>query len=129
MESAKLIPVTMVVVVMEILNNKIVEDFTKVGRILPAFLVKSGINRDLKMNNRNNYCFWIGLIVYICITVVMLVNHQPWFDEAHAWTVAQELNILDIIYQAPLEGHTFLWYTLLMPFAKTNFFYPWSMFY
>lgn len=80
------------------------------------------------MKSKNsNLWFWIVISIYTLITILRLINHQPWFDEAHAYSIAQELNLLEIIKLMPLEGHTFLWYLLLMPFAKLNLWYPWPM--
>lgn len=80
------------------------------------------------MKSKNNLWFWIVITIYVLITVLRVLNHQPWFDEAHAWHIAQEKNLLEVIQLMPVEGHTFIWYLLLMPFAKTNFHYPWPMF-
>ena len=38
----------------------------------------------------------ICLIVYAVITITKIVNHSPWFDEAHAWTIAEQLNFIDM---------------------------------
>lgn len=75
----------------------------------------------------DNLWFWIVICLYLLITIVRLVFHQPWYDEAHAWSIAKDLNLLEIIKLMCFEGHTFIWYLLLMPFAKTNFHYPWPM--
>lgn len=80
------------------------------------------------MKSKNsNLWFWIVISIYTLITILRLINHQPWYDEAHAYSIARELNLLEIIKLMPLEGHTFLWYLLLMPFAKLNLWYPWPM--
>lgn len=80
------------------------------------------------MKSKNNVWFWVVISIYVVITILRLINHQPWFDEAHAYSIAQEMNLLEIIQLMSLEGHTFLWYLLLMPFAKLNLWYPWPMF-
>lgn len=79
------------------------------------------------MKSKDNAWFWVVIVLYTLITLLRLINHQPWFDEAHAWSIAQELSLFDIFNLMAFEGHTFIWYLLLMPFAKTNFFYPWPM--
>ena len=78
-------------------------------------------------SKNNNVWFWVVISIYTVITILRLINHQPWFDEAHAYSIAQEMNLLEIIQLMSLEGHTFLWYLLLMPFAKLNLWYPWPM--
>lgn len=77
--------------------------------------------------NCDKIWFWIVISVYLLITIVRLVFHQPWYDEAHAWSIAKDLNLLELIKLMSFEGHTFIWYLLLMPFAKTNCHYPWPM--
>lgn len=74
-----------------------------------------------------NWIFVFSIVLWCFVTLVRLFNHSPWYDEAHAWTIAQELNMIEIFRFMKTEGHTFLWYLFLMPFAKTNFAYPYSM--
>lgn len=74
--------------------------------------------------------YWIALLsifVWCVITLVKVFHHIPWYDEAHAWNIAQGLNFVDILKLMHVEGHTFLWYLCLMPFAKLNIGYPYSM--
>ena len=66
----------------------------------------------------------IGTIIY---HLSMTLTHIPTFDEANAWNIANNFNFSQILDLTKYEGHTFLWYTLIMPFAKTNFFYPYSI--
>lgn len=69
----------------------------------------------------------ISLFLWCLITITRVFCHSPWYDEAHAWLIAQDLNLFEIIKLMKIEGHTFIWYLFLMPFAKTNFMYPYSM--
>ncbi len=69
----------------------------------------------------------ISLLLFALITLVRVFNHIPWYDEAHAWTIAEQLNPVDMFWYVKSEGHLFLWQLLLMPFAKLNFAYPYSM--
>lgn len=79
------------------------------------------------MKLKNSKLFITVISIYIIVTVVRLIFHQPWYDEAHAWTVAEQLNLKEIIDLMRIEGHTFIWYLLIMPFAKANLWYPWPM--
>ena len=45
-------------------------------------------------------------------------------DVAHAWTIAGNCNLLQLIDLMKHEGHFLLWYLCLAPFAKLNLFYP-----
>ena len=69
----------------------------------------------------------IAIFLFAIITLLRVFNHIPWYDEAHAWTIAEQLNPVDMFWYVKSEGHLFLWSLLLMPFAKTNFLYPNSM--
>lgn len=71
--------------------------------------------------------FIFSISLWCLITLIRIFHHAPWYDEAHAWAIAQDLNIFELFKFLKTEGHTFLWYVLLMPFAKTNFMYPYSM--
>ncbi len=77
--------------------------------------------------SKNDKIMYIVLAVWTLITVLRLVFHQPWYDEAHAYMMAQQLSLIDIIAQMKYEGHTFLWYLLMMPFAKADLWYPYPM--
>lgn len=79
------------------------------------------------MKLKNNKIFLLVISIYIIITVLRLLYHQPWYDEAHAWTIAEQLNLKEIIDLMRVEGHTFIWYLLIMPFAKAHLWYPWPM--
>ncbi len=74
-----------------------------------------------------NKTFLISIALWCFITIVRILNHIPWYDEAHAWTIAEELNLIQIFDLMKLEGHTFIWYLLLMPFAKLHWGYPYVM--
>ena len=76
---------------------------------------------------KKNGIMIISLILFCILTIPKLLHHFPWFDEAHSWTLAQDMtfyNFIDIIRK---EGHFILWYLALMPFAKLNLGYPYSM--
>ena len=75
----------------------------------------------------NKYFKWGLLLLYVIITFVRVINHQTWYDEARAWLIAENLNLFEIFDLMKIEGHTFVWFVLLMPFAKTHFAYPYSM--
>lgn len=79
------------------------------------------------MKLKNNIVFTTVITIYVVVTLLRLVFHQPWYDEALAWNIAQQMNLLDIIHLMRVEGHTFIWYLLLMPFAKADLWYPYPM--
>lgn len=76
---------------------------------------------------KNNKVFIISMIIWVVVSLFRMFNHIPWLDEAHAWTIVQELNLFEIIKLMKVEGHTLVWYLMLMPFAKLNWGYPYVM--
>ena len=77
--------------------------------------------------SKTDKIMYISLAVWILITALRIVFHQPWYDEAHAYMMSQQLSLIDIIAQMKYEGHTFIWYLLMMPFAKADLWYPYPM--
>ena len=64
----------------------------------------------------------IALIMYAVITfIITIIFHEKWRDEAQAWFLAKDLNIIELIKQMSYEGHPPLWHLILMPFAKLGF--------
>ena len=85
--------------------------------------------RDKVFNNffRSNKLFLISIICYLLITIPLMLNHVPWYDEAHGWIVAQSMNFSNWQDIVRAEGHPLLWFILIMPFAKFNIAYPYPM--
>lgn len=70
----------------------------------------------------------ICLLIFAGITIFRIINHIPFFDEAHAWLMTEQLNYWDLINEVKNEGHMFIWQTLMYPFAKTQILpYPYPM--
>ncbi len=66
----------------------------------------------------NNKYYFLILFLYFIISVFTLFNHEIWRDEAQVWCIVRDLNFIDVLKTARIEGHPFLWYILLFPFAK-----------
>ena len=75
--------------------------------------MKNWINK-----NRNNI---IIFTIYSIITFTLIFFHEAWRDEAQAWLIARDLNLIELYEQMKWEGHFLLWYLILMPFAKLGF--------
>lgn len=77
---------------------------------------------------KSNYIAVLCLIIYSIITITRLFNHIAWFDEAHSWTIAEQLNFVDMFNYVKNEGHFFIWQALLYPFAHSHLIpYPYPM--
>lgn len=61
----------------------------------------------------------IVFLAYITGVIVIGIFHEPWFDEAQAWSIARSAPFKDIIFDIPhYEGHPPFWSLLLAVFAK-----------
>ena len=59
--------------------------------------------------------------VFLILSVVMFVYHEPWYDEIQAWMVASDASFGEMIFTLPhYEGHPPIWTLLLSIFAKTG---------
>jgi len=58
------------------------------------------------------------ILLYSAINIVVLIRHEPWEDEARAWLIARDLDLLSIFKQMAYEGTPALWHMLLVPLAK-----------
>lgn len=77
---------------------------------------------------KRNHIYFVGLALLAFASIYLNWNYPPQFDEAHAWNIAKYLSPTQIFEITKTEGHPFLWYYLLMPFAKTDFMYPYSLY-
>lgn len=77
------------------------------------------MNKQKKI--RKQVICWIIFILYSIVNLVLMLIHEPWRDEIHAWLMAKELSIPELITASRFDGHPILWHLILMPFAKLNF--------
>ena len=61
------------------------------------------------------------LIIYATITLIGIIFHENWRDEAQSWLIARDLNFIDIFKQMKFEGHPCLWHFIIAPFVKLGF--------
>ena len=74
------------------------------------------------------HLYIIGFTILIISAAFLNLNCPPNYDEAHAWNIARYLSLTDIFTLSKTEGHPFLWFYILMPIAKTNSLYPYSLY-
>ncbi len=71
------------------------------------------------MTKQNRSLEFFTLILYASALLTIMYFHEPWFDEAQAWLIAQDASILELITSIThYEGHPPIWFLVLMPFAK-----------
>jgi hypothetical protein len=60
------------------------------------------------------------ILLYSLLNIIVLIHHEPWEDEAQAWLIARDLDIISIFKQMAYEGTPALWHILLFPLAKAG---------
>jgi hypothetical protein len=61
-------------------------------------------------------------LVFAALTVVVLLEHEPWRDEAYGWLVARDNGTLrELFSQMGYVGSPALFHLILYPFAQTGF--------
>ena len=71
------------------------------------------------MKKRPYFAETIILILYASAVLVIMYFHEPWFDEAQAWLIAQDASLVELLTSIThYEGHPPIWFLALMPFAK-----------
>ena len=81
-------------------------------------------------NVKHNNIFKIfSLIAFGIITLVIMLNRAPFWDEAHSWMIAKSFSFWELISEVErFDGHLFIWHVLQMPFAKNDFHYPYPVY-
>ena len=73
-----------------------------------------------KIFNKKTLC-WFIFILYSILNLFLVLKHEPWRDEIHAWLMSKELSFSELVVASRFDGHPILWHLILMPFAKSNF--------
>ena len=69
----------------------------------------------LKKNLTKNI---ILTLLYALITLVVVLHHEIWADEAQVWQLCRHLSLPELFKHLVNEGHPSFFYLLNMPFAK-----------
>ncbi len=76
---------------------------------------------------KNKKIALVFTFVYLVLCLFLDFNHIPFWDEARAWLISQNCNLVEYLDLMKLECHMFIWNLIIFPFAKLNLFYPYSM--
>ncbi len=60
----------------------------------------------------------IVLTVFLAVTLIFSLSHEPWYDELQAWQIVKYNDLGGILRQMNYEGHPLLWYAVLIPFVR-----------
>ena len=89
--------------------------------------IKEKYNNLISSKTLNNIIMFVSIIIFATFSLYKALNHVPFFDEINAWNIAAYLKPSEIFEITRHEGHLFIWYFLLMPFAKNNIGFPVAM--
>lgn len=62
----------------------------------------------------------ISFVLFLIINAYLVVIHEPWRDEIHAWLITKEMSIPEMILFSRYEAHPILWNLIIYPFAKSG---------
>lgn len=71
----------------------------------------------------------LSITAFLIICYMTFTVWSPWIDEVNAWNISHDLSFIEYFKVAKYEGHTFLWYTVLAPFAKNEWGFPSSLYF
>ena len=71
-------------------------------------------------NDQEVIPYVLFFIILIAFNFILMFRHEAWRDEAQAWLMARQLSPLGLFNELSYEGHPFLWFYVLMPFAKAG---------
>ena len=63
----------------------------------------------------------IWTFVYALFTLLIVLHHEIWADEAQVWMIAKNVSFLGLFKHLVNEGHPSFFYLVMMPFAKMGF--------
>lgn len=72
------------------------------------------------LTNKDNIISLVLFIIYAVFTLILVLHHEIWADEAQVWLVVRDLDLWGIIRHVRTEGHPLVWYFLILPFAKLH---------
>ena len=75
----------------------------------------------LRQGPRSDNWIYAVLLIYISLVVIIALKHEPWFDEAQAWLIARDSNLIDLfVTYLRYEGNPGLWHLLLTCFPPNS---------
>jgi len=87
---------------------------------ISLFFINRIYNYSFKENNHilTNYIPFCASILFFVLSLILVLKHEAWLDEAQAYLLVRESkNLLDLFYNTRNEGHPLLWHILIYPFV------------
>jgi hypothetical protein len=64
---------------------------------------------------------YVYIAIFALLSLLMVVNHEPWRDEAQAWLIVRDSpSLLSVVQQMGREGTPGLWFYIAYPLAKSG---------
>ncbi|MDD5317546.1 MAG: hypothetical protein PHF51_02315 [Candidatus ainarchaeum sp.] len=77
---------------------------------------------------RSSWPLYAVIALYAAVSLLAVLHHEPWRDEAQAWLIARDApNPGTVIRLMGYEGTPALWHALLFPLARLGFPFPAAM--
>ncbi|MBI2442262.1 MAG: hypothetical protein HYV35_12950 [Lentisphaerae bacterium] len=81
----------------------------------------AGLKEDRGKAQWRHFLFGLALVIYALATFNTMLAHEPWRDEAYAWLIARDADLVEFFRLRAYDWSPGLWYLILMPFAKLAF--------
>ena len=62
------------------------------------------------MSKNKKIVSWIIFALFLVITFILSLYHENWRDEAQAYLLCRDMNLLEIFKNVHYEGHPILYY-------------------
>jgi len=74
---------------------------------------------DIKKKNMLNLLYGLIVILFILLSVYVAIHHEYWADEAHAWLMARDCSIVELLTKyIHSDGHPILWFLVIKMFQS-----------
>ena len=70
------------------------------------------------MKKKEKVIAWIIFILFVLLIFVLALHHENWRDEAQAYLLCRDMNLLGIFKNVHYEGHPIFYYLFLYPLVK-----------
>lgn len=66
------------------------------------------------MKKKEKIFYTIILVLFIVLSLIVGIQHEPWADEAHAWLIARDTTFYSLFFKyLHTDGHPALWHLIL----------------
>lgn len=73
------------------------------------------------------FCAVFFISVFIKLTFLPALKEASFYDTGYAWYLSKIMTVENFVTILRAQGHFIIWYLIIMPFAKLNVLYPYSI--